>query len=363
MFQHALKKLAKAFHPSIKSCDNVMITVSDIGNVKEKYSSTKKNNYLNMNTAKKPLNNSPTIEDVAAQQCVIEDKINNLPLSEILYLTFRSNIQIIPELKYNYKTLIIKGYKSKSLGPPMHQMLQQLSNNLINLKLFDCELDFMALCSFLNELPRLETLELSIKLSMDTSIVLKKKLLPKLVHLKELKMELKADSVEELLEIISAASQLEFLTFFDTTFEINHFNYYLKNHKNLKSLSFTKCILDDGIMVSGINSLYLDNIDNLPSMNYKNFDFLEQLETLHLIEVNNQLLNILKSKCIDGLQELKVYYTHEQNKKTFRLIDKWGELKSNDPVHEQMPKKCDEEHLNKGIIHIRLDCIVIKTFQ
>ena len=55
---------------------------------------------------------------------------------------------------------------------------------------------------------------------------------------------------------------------------------------------------------------------------------MEQLNTLHLIDVNDELLTFLKSKCTDGLQELTINYTVEQNKNLTRIINGWDEKMS-----------------------------------
>ena len=59
-------------------------------------------------------------------------------------------------------------------------MLRQLSHTLIHLKLYNCEFNLMTLCDILCEFPLLESLELNMKLIIDTTIELTKEVLPKL---------------------------------------------------------------------------------------------------------------------------------------------------------------------------------------
>lgn len=157
------------------------------------------------NTANKPPNDSPRNEVLVDQKdeflATTEDEINCLPLaSETLYLEFLSRVQIIPTLTSSYQTMIIKGLKCKSLGSPMRQMLQHLSSTLIDLKLFDCEFNMMALYAMLSVLPILESIELNIKLTMKTSIELTKKDLTNLLNFNEIEMEIIDDMANDILD-------------------------------------------------------------------------------------------------------------------------------------------------------------------
>ena len=332
MFLQALRIVAQAIFPSIQSSGN--ITINYYGDA------LNNKNYIiaQINNANNSSNNSPTIKEIEDQKdeiipALIEDEIICLPLStKPLILKFRPTILLIPTLTHNYKTVFIRNYKSKSLGTEMRKMLSQLGQTLIDLKLFDCEIDVMTLCDMLCELPLLQTLELSMNLTMDATIESKEQKIPKLLHLREFKMEINADMVEYMLDITSNASNLEFLTLFDANFDINEFNDHLKQYKCLKSLSLTNCVVSNANSFSNIKKLQFYHIDKLSTMNYTIFDCLKQLETLHLIGVNDLLLKMLKSKCTDGLQELTVHYTPEQNKYVTRLFIGWKENETNNYI-------------------------------
>ena len=184
--------LHKQYFPSVQSSGNVMITNNG--------SST--NNKNNINVQINNANNSPIIKEINDQNDVIpaliEDEITCLPLeTEPLYLEFLSDVQIIPNLTCKYQTVILDGYKCKSLEDPMRLMLRQSSQTLIDLKLFDCEFDVMTLCDILRELPLLQSLELSMKLThCPLSTVLAGAELPKLLYLKDIKVEINVEIVK-----------------------------------------------------------------------------------------------------------------------------------------------------------------------
>ena len=257
-------------------------------------------------------------------QGLSQDEFNCLPLtSEPLYLEFLTDVRIIPDLTCKYQTAIIDGYKTESLDLEVRQMLRQLGLNLIDLKFFDCEFDLITLCDILRELPLLQSLELNLKLIKRTNIILNADKLPKLVDLKDIKLEINDEMVKNILNI-TKNTNIEFLTLFDATFDINEFINLLKKHQSLKSLSLTNCGVNNANQVmSRLKTLHLNNIGKLSSMNYKNFDCLEQLHTLELTEVNDELLKVLKSKCTDDLIVLKINYTAEQNKNLVRYYGSW----------------------------------------
>ena len=226
MFLQALKNVAQTIFPSIQSSGNITITNNG--------SSTNNKTYINVqiNNANISSNNSQIIEELEDQKDVIpavtEDEINCLPLSsEALYLEFRSSFQIFPKLTHNYQTVIIIGFKCKSLEPEKRQRFQQLSQTLIHLKFFDCEFDDITLCDILCQLPLLESLELSMKLTINPTIEPTEDKLPKLLHFKDFKMEINENMVKCILDIISNASNMEFLTLFDAIFDTKDFIYYL----------------------------------------------------------------------------------------------------------------------------------------
>ena len=293
------------------------------------------NNTTNINIQISTANNSAT--NSSTIPALSKDEILCLPSSsDPLFLEFKRKLQIVPKLKRNYQTVIIKGYKTESLGPLIHKMFKQLSLKLIHLKFFDCEFDVVTLNNILSELPLLESLELNLKLSLNTSTELDEERLPQLLRLKDFKIETNADMLEYILEITKNASNVELLTFFKANFNMNEFNELLKKHKSLKSLRLTKCIVENTAnFLSHIESLHLNSISNVPSIDYIHFDWLKQLETLHLIDVNDELLKVLKSKCINGLKELTVNYTDEQNKNVMRYFD----LDWNSKVQPRKPQR------------------------
>ena len=219
--------------------------------------------------------------------------------------------------------MTIEDYKTESLDLELRQLFKQLRHTLIDLKFFDCEFDLITLCDILRELPLIQSLELNLKLTKRTNIILNADKLPKLVHLKNIKLQINDEMLKNILNITKTAN-IEFLTLFDATFDINEFIYLLEKHQILTSLSLSNCGVNNANQVmSRIKKLHFNNINKFSSMNYINFDCLKQLHTLELTEVNDELLNILKSKCIEGLQELTINYTKEQNENANRLINHW----------------------------------------
>lgn len=170
----------------------------------------------------------------------------------------------------------------------------------------------MILCKFLSKLPLLETLELNINLTMSDSIISCEKDLPKFLHLRDFKMDINHEMIKESLEITSNAPKIEFLTIFNAGFYINEFNFYLKKCKSLKHLNLTKCTVDKQIVMSDLKALQNNSINELLPMDFTSLNYLKQLNSLHLIEVNDVMLDILNSKCIGWLTELKIHYTFHQ---------------------------------------------------
>lgn len=113
--------------------------------------------------------------------------------------------------------MIIKGYKTESLAPEMLEMLKQLSQTLIHINFFDCEFDVKILCDILRELPLLQSIELSMKLTMDAKMIMNATNLPQLLHLKVFKMEINDNMAKNILEITKSAN-IEILTLFNAFF-------------------------------------------------------------------------------------------------------------------------------------------------
>ena len=82
-----------------------------------------------------------------------------------------------------------------------------------------------------------------------------------------------------------------------------------------------------------MNSLHFESSVNLPPKNYKSLNSLEHLRQLELIKVNTEMLNILKTKCMNQLTELKIIYTSVEQHKTvnrFYLFYVFAEKELND---------------------------------
>lgn len=208
--------------------------------------------------------------------------------------------------------------------PSICEMFKQLSHYLIVLKLYDCELNLMALYGFLQELPHLQSLELNVKLTMDTPIVLTQKKIPKLESLKDLKMQINDNKINEVLEITRNAPNIEFLTIFDANFKIDDFIDYLNNYKKLTSLNLTKCKVNEPKRMSELEAL---STDNFTTMDATSLVYLEQLSILSLINVNDKMLDILKSKCVHELTELKVQHRCHQKETIIKYIQSLKSIK------------------------------------
>lgn len=183
-------------------------------------------------------NNQKDVKDVVP--ATTEDVTDHLPVETESYLTFLSQIYIIPNITRGYQTMVLDGYQCDTLAPEMREMLEKLRHTMIHLKFFDCEFDLMALFDILSIFPLLETLEISMKLTMDETIELNADILPKLLYLRDIKIEVNTVMIEDILKLTTKTSILEFLKMLNETFNINEFNDYLKNYKSLTSISLKK---------------------------------------------------------------------------------------------------------------------------
>lgn len=165
--------------------------------------------YIDININNHPSNNLPTLKKLRDQEDVIridhtimtliwkylnlEDKFNctlvckkfNKMITEMdcfrLNLYYPSDVQIIPVIKRNYKTVTFHGYKCKSLESQIRELLQHLKPTLVDLKFINCEFNMMAFSEFLRQLPLLQSLDLKMNLTMDLTINITEKKNPKLL--------------------------------------------------------------------------------------------------------------------------------------------------------------------------------------
>lgn len=259
----------------------------------------------------------------------IEDKINctmvckgfNNIISDMncfrLCVDLSTKFRVIPRLSRNYETVIFKNYECNILKEPMKKMLKQLNRRVEKTIFDDCKFDMMALNGFLSELTMLKSLELNMLLTIDDNIEIDFDDLPQLFQLKDLTINVNGDKMEEILEMFSSASNIQSLclSLFDATIKHKVLDYMKRYKRILKSLRFTKCIVDKAENLVNLNSLHLYSTKKLPSKDYRSFDDLQNLRVLHLSEVDFDLLDILDTKCISFLNELKIVYSIHQNDK------------------------------------------------
>ncbi|CAO1398299.1 unnamed protein product [Diamesa tonsa] len=239
-----------------------------------------------------------------------------------LRVYFRSMVHIIPKLTRKYTTVTFQNYQCYKLHPLMHQMLKQLGHSVIDLRFNNCKFNLMTLYAFLCEFPLLESLELNMTLIMKDGVELAVENIPKLWQLRDFKIKVNSNLLNETLDIMDSSSSIESLSLVDVTLDFNVFNDYLRKFESsLQSLSLTKCIINKVINISDLNTLKLYSIKQIPPQDYNIFDCMKNLRFIHLIEVNTDLLNILDTKCMNWVTELEVIYTTkgEQNMGGFYL--------------------------------------------
>lgn len=283
----------------------------------------------------------------------IEDKINctlvckrfNNIISDMncfrLSVDLSSKFLVFPRLSRDYETVIFKNYECKNLKEPKKKMLKQLNRCVEKTIFSDCKFDMMALNGFLSELSMLKSLELNMLLTIDDNIEIDFDDLPQLFQLEDLTINVNGDKTEEILNMFSCASNIQSLCLSLFNANIKHnVLYYMKRYKKmLKSLSFTRCIVDKAENLLNLNTLHLDSIKILQPKHYRSFDDLQNLRVLHLSKVDIDLLKILDTNCISCLTELKVDYSHFQRDLVNHLFAKYMYKIGFDKVEYQTSKK------------------------
>ena len=253
--------------------------------------------------------------------CTLVCKSFNSFISEIDYFRLivnlpPSTVQVFPTLSRRYKTVIIRKYQSSILQSPMLKMLKNLSH-CIDLKFIQCNFDLMTLCKLLRELPLLKTLELKIISKMEKKVVMSVLDLPKLSHLRNLNITMYNKNMNGILEIFGG-SNIQSLTLFTANLNMIELNTFFKQHKNsLRSLAIHYCVFYIDLNYSQFKFAPTD---------FSCFDCLHNLRKLILINGISSL-NILKSKCINWLTDLEVYYNYYEQDQINSFIQNYFMLK------------------------------------
>ena len=232
----------------------------------------------------------------------------------LINVYFPSKVQKIPKLTSNHQTIIIQHLNNlncQSLELEVHQMLNQFKDSLIHLKLLDCKFHMMPLYEMLSELPMLKSLTLNTKLTMRTSIDLTKDDQLKLLNIEE--MINNYDFGNKILDNARNGLKINIKTLLDDeTFSINKFKNSIKKSSGAQSLKFMKWIIKKAEIMSTCITYYFNSNILISSMDDTSFDWLKQLNDLHLIDEFNEMMNLLKSKCIDELTGSETNITAEQ---------------------------------------------------
>lgn len=240
--------------------------------------------------------------------CTLVCKRFNYIISEMNYLRINANLnaafRYIPKLSRNYSSVRFENYKCDNLKPLMSQMLDHFQKSSMHFTLDDCQFEMTTLLEVLYKFPLLESLHLNLILKMTNDLEISWETRPKLVHLKVLTLKINDDKLKEILEMLSAALNLESISLYDVKFKIE----YLKAYKSLNSLSLQKCIMEPPFYKSNLRTLDFESSVNVSSVDYKKFDCLHNLRKLILNEVNNEMLEILKSNCIQRLTDFSVVF-------------------------------------------------------
>ncbi|CAO1397458.1 unnamed protein product [Diamesa hyperborea] len=165
--------------------------------------------------------NDQKIMELIWSYLTIDDKFNctlvckrfNNIISEMecfrLIVNLPSMVRVIPRLSRSYKTVIFQRYQCTDLKPLMRQMLEHLSHSVIDVRFYGCKFNLMTLCDFLRELPLLESLVIDMTLTMNKDVELSVEDIPKLLKLKDFKIKVNADKLDEALVITSSALNIE----------------------------------------------------------------------------------------------------------------------------------------------------------
>lgn len=240
--------------------------------------------------------------------CTLVCKRFNYLVSEMncfhLVPNLSSKFRVFPRLSRKYKKVTIYGYQCNRLQEPMHRMLEHLSHSVINLKLEFCIFNLITLSEIVGKLPLLESLEMKIILTLKEDIELFWEDIPKPLHLQFLKIYVNGDLLEELLNMLGAASNVQTLSLSDATIETKVFRRVKQFQRSLRSLSFTRCIIDETGLLSSLNTLHFNSIQNIQLNDYS---CLQNLRVLHLIDC--EVSNILDFNEFLRLSEFKVGFT------------------------------------------------------
>ena len=182
------------------------------------------------------------------------------------------------------------------LNPLELRILRILSCSLMNLTVESYPTKLSTLCELLYQFPLLKSLDLDINSIIKTVLPPIMEDLPKLLHLKQLKIEMRGNNLNEIMTIFDTSS-IQSLKVFNAEVEIEELNYCLLQHKDsLKSLTLKSCFP------------YNDNkFYNFQPNDFNCFDCLHQLRKLYFIDTNCSTI-ILMTECIKWITDLKVVY-------------------------------------------------------
>ena len=202
----------------------------------------------------------------------------------------------------------------KLLLPEIREKLKQFNHSLIHLKLLNCNFDLMTWYELLSELPLLETLELiTIRLAMNTTIVLTNEDLVKFLNFKDCKMKINFDTGSDSLDSRNNKLNIVIESRVKGTFNINDFIDSMEKNKSTKSLNFIKCIINKAKMWDIEIFLNFNSNTHILPMDDKSLDYLEKLKdsSLYLLTVNNEMLKFPFIAFFDGL----IYKNHTTKQK------------------------------------------------
>ncbi|CAO1440778.1 unnamed protein product [Diamesa tonsa] len=236
-----------------------------------------------------------------------------------------SLLRVIPKLSRDYKNAIFMGMQCSNLKVHERAMLKHLGKSLINLKIYELSTNREELCALLREVPLLESLSLNMTLETEPCLEeLSMKDVPKLLHLKFLKISMSDENLNGALTIFDSAPIIESLSLFHVYLRLNELNHFLRGHKSyLRCLTLRYCGLCSDHNYK--NSIFTPN-------DFKIFDELHQLRELYLLYFGCPTLRILNSKCINWLTDLVVVYRYEHNKRMNTFYVNYLLLKEIDEV-------------------------------
>lgn len=213
-----------------------------------------------------------------------------------------SMVKVIPIISRNYKKVLVKNYQSNKMKAPMYKMLEHLGSSLVDLCFQKCQFDLLTVCKLLGELPLLKYLELRFSCKMENNVELSIEDLPKLLKLQTLKLSMNYENMNDTLAIFGC-SKIQSLTILHANINMKELKDVFKQHKDsLKYLAINYCTFFIDPMYSQFKFGPTD---------FSCFDCLHKLSQLTLLN-NSSTLNILKTKCINWLQDLEIFYDYYQ---------------------------------------------------